>query len=117
MKQVMLFVLVAFTVACAANQKACAQFSASSFGTDWIVVQYDMSGKPFHCWKLHDTAVDSSEGGNVDWQDRNNGHLVHLTGWENRVQVVKGDFDGAAKLIGVNSNKCSNGVYPSDESK
>jgi hypothetical protein len=77
-------------------------------------VQYAYDGRPFHCWKLRDVAVDSSVGGNVNWQDSENGHLVHLTGWENRVQVVGGDFDGAARLVGVEASKCNNGRYPAD---
>ena len=107
-----LLMLVVFTAGCAGLQKDCAQVGAGTFGSDWIVVQYAMDGHPFHCWKLRDTVVENSEGGNVDWQDRTNGHLVHLTGWENRVQVVGGDFAGAATIVGVDDAKCDNGTYP-----
>lgn len=80
-------------------------------GSDWIVVQFDQSGRPFNCWKLHGAAVDNNEGGNVDWKDPANGHLVHITGWENRVQVQGGDFTSAAKLLGIDAAKCDNGIY------
>lgn len=113
MKRALLIIGLAFTTACAGNAKACSQFSAQSFGSDWIVVQFAQDGHAFNCWKLHGAAVGSSEGGNVDWQDRVNGHLVHITGWENRVQVVRGDFEGAAALVGVDATRCNNGVYPS----
>ena len=111
MKRLTVFVFVAFTAACAGMNKMCSQTGASMFGSDWIVAQYDFNGKPFHCWKLRNAAVDSSEGGNVDWKDPNGGHLVHLTGWENRVQVKDGDFVGAGQLIGIDANQCANGIY------
>jgi len=98
---------------CAGASKDCAQFGASNFGADWIIVQYAQDGRPFHCWKLTNVAVDSTAGGNVDWQTRD-GHLVHLTGWENRVQVRNGDFDGAARLVGVDASRCVSGIYPAD---
>ncbi len=111
MRRLSVLLLVVLTAGCAGMQKDCAKTSADSFGADWIVVQYAQDGRPFHCWKLRQTVVSSSEGGNVDWQDRTNGHLVHLTGWENRVQVVNGDFDGAAQIVGVTAADCGNGVY------
>ena len=100
------------TTGCASTYKGCAQFGASAFGSDWIVVQYAQDGTPFHCWKLRGASVTGTEGGSVDWQDTSNGHLVHLTGWENRVQVVRGDFQTAAKLVGVDADRCGSGVYP-----
>lgn len=93
--------------------KDCSQWVASDFGGDWMVVQYAFDGRPFHCWKLRDAAVDSEQGGNLNWKDPGNGHLVHVTGWENRVQVINGDFETAAKLLGVEASQCNNGVYPS----
>jgi len=96
---------------CAGWQKECTQIGAKNFGANWIVVQFDQSGRPFHCWKLRGVSVTSEQGGNVDWQT-SDGHLVHLTGWENRVQVRGSDFESAAKLVGVDANLCNNGIYP-----
>lgn len=70
-----------------------------------------MAGRPFHCWKLRSASVGSTEGGQVDWQSAD-GHLVHLTGWENRVQVMRGDFVGAGRLLGIDADRCGNGAYP-----
>lgn len=105
-------VLAALLCGCAGISKSCSQFGASVGGSDWIVVQFDQTGRPFNCWKLRGAAVDNSEGGNVDWQDPTNGHLVHITGWENRVQVKDGNFASAARLVGVDEAQCNNGVYP-----
>ncbi len=113
-KRITIFSLLVLTTGCAGFQKSCYQTVANSFGSDWIVVQYASDGRPFHCWKLRGASVSGSEGGQVDWKDTTNGHLVHLTGWENRVQVVNGDFDGAGRLLGVDSRRCNNGVYPSE---
>lgn len=109
-----LFILLALVMTgCAGFNKGCSKWAANEFGSDWIVVQYTMDGKPFHCWKLQGASVTGTEGGSVDWQDRRNSHLVHITGWENRVQVVGGDFESAGNLVGIDSAKCNNGVYPS----
>ena len=110
-RRLTIVVALLLVAGCAGFNKECAKFGASQFGSNWIVVQYDATGKAFNCWKLHDVSVTSSDGGNVDWQDPN-GHLVHITGWENRVQVRGSDFDGAAKLLGVDSAQCGNGAYP-----
>jgi hypothetical protein len=105
----------ALVAGCAGFNKSCSQFSAASFGSDWIVVQYTQDGKPFHCWKLTGASVESSQGGNVDWQDPKNGHLMHITGWENRVQVQHKDWPGAGKLLNIDVNQCDNGVYPANQ--
>lgn len=103
-----------FACGCAGMGKSCSQFGASAFGSDWIIVQYAFDGRPFHCWRLTDAPVDSESGGNLNWKDKSNGHLVHVTGWENRVQVINGDFETAARLLGIEANQCHNGVYPAN---
>lgn len=111
MRYITIILLSLITVGCAGLNKGCAQLTAGSFGSSWIIVQYDMTGRPFHCWKLSNAAVESEGGGNVDWQDYN-GHLVHVTGWENRVQVRGGNFAEAGLMLGVDANVCGSGVYP-----
>lgn len=115
MKRAIVVLLALSLSACASLQKGCSQATANTFGSDWIVVQFDQSGKPFNCWKLRGAVVESGTGGNVDWKDTNTGHLVHITGWENRVQVSNGDFASAAKLLGVDEAKCGDGVYPTPQ--
>lgn len=103
---------------CAGAQRSCTNWSAESFGADWLVVQLDMNGHPFSCWKLKNTSIaneDKSDG--IHWQDNRTGHMVHISGWYNRVQVANSDFDGAAKILGVDAKKCSEGVYEGYSSK
>lgn len=116
-RRLALVVAVMFLTGCASFNKGCASFKAGSFGSDWVVVQYRADGTAFHCWKLRGASVTGSQGGNIDWQDPRNGHLVHITGWENRVQVIGGDYDTAASLLGVEAVKCGNGVYPVEPSR
>lgn len=111
-RHLMIALLTLTLTGCAGFNKSCAQFNAGSFGSDWIVAQYRADGTAFHCWTIRNASVGDSQGGNIDWQDPTNGHLVHITGWENRVQVVGGDFETAARLLGVEASKCGNGVYP-----
>lgn len=97
---------------CAGFNRNCTSWQASSFGTDWIAVQYRADGTPINCWKLSNTNVDNeghSDG--IYWQDSKTRHLVHIAGWYNRVQVDGGRFGEAAKLLGIDEARCGNGVY------
>lgn len=109
------FVVVLLTVClsgCAGFQKSCSSWSAENFASDWVVVQFDFQGKPFNCWKLKNTSVSNeSNSDGIWWQDSKSGHLVHLSGWYNRVQVSNGDFEGAAKHLDVSLTQCTDGKY------
>jgi hypothetical protein len=93
---------------CAGIERECSSIWASNVGADWIVVQYKMDGTPIFCWRLVDVAIrneDRSDG--IMWKDSRTGHLIHLSGWYNRVQVDKGAFESAAQLIGADAAKCT----------
>jgi hypothetical protein len=107
------------TCACIAAGWSCAGISrdvssriASDFGADWIVVQYRFDGTPINCWKLRDVGIDNEPASDgIFWKDSATGHLVHISGWYNRVQVTRHDFASAARLVGVDASSCGNGVY------
>jgi hypothetical protein len=106
-----LVVLLLAIGSCTGMQRSCAACNAERFGADWVIVQYRNDGKPLGCWKLRDTSVtneDHSDG--IYWKD-GAGHLVHISGWYNRVQVTGGDYAGAAASIGVAEAECKNGIY------
>lgn len=111
MKLRMVLGLVLLT-GCAGMQRDCKASCNSSLGADWIVVQYDQLGVPFNCWKLTNASLTSEKGSDgVFWQDTSNGHMVHVGGWYNHVQVDHGDFAQAASSIGIDINKCIGGHY------
>jgi hypothetical protein len=96
---------------CAGWQRDCNSSVASSFGADWIVLQYGFDGTPINCWKLTNTGITNEQGTDgIYWQDPA-GHLVHISGWYNRVQVNNNDFAGAAKSIGIELDRCTGGKY------
>jgi len=97
------------------SERSCSSSIASEFGSDWIVVQYDMDMQPKNCWKLVNTSITnetSSDG--IYWLDNGSGHLVHISGWYNRVQVKNSDFEAAAKLVNVETALIQNGAYPAN---
>jgi hypothetical protein len=97
---------------CAGFSRDCSGWAASNLGSDWIVLQYGFDGKPINCWKLESTAIDNeTHTDGIFWLDRHTRHLVHISGWYNRVQVSNGDFASAAKSIGIDLNKCVDGKY------
>lgn len=100
------------TNSCAGWSRGCSSCTAESFGSDWIVVQYGYDGVPINCWKLVNASIaneGSSDG--IYWVDTQTGHLIHISGWYNRVQVTGGRFEEAAKLLGVELEKVKNGKY------
>ena len=99
---------------CASTQRSCSGYNATTFGADWIVVQFAQNGDPFNCWQLHGVSIaqDSQGSEGVNWLDTATGHLVHISGWYNRVQVTSGNFAQAATLLGVDAAKCGDGHYP-----
>jgi hypothetical protein len=106
----LLFTLVLLS-GCAGFGRGCSSQWASATGANWIVVQYAADGRPFAAWKLTGVSVaneTSSDG--IYWKE-GSGHLVHISGWYNRVQVSGGDFTGAAKLLGIDAELISNGKY------
>lgn len=97
---------------CAGWDRGCSSCMAENFASDWVIVQYKFNGEPINCWKLNDVSVtneDRSDG--VYWKDSSTGHLVHISGWYNRVQVEHNDFRSAAELMGVDMNRCPGGMY------
>jgi len=85
---------------------------ASTAGSDWIVVQYGNDGKPFNCWQLRGVAVDNETNSDgIYWVDSTTGHLIHISGWYNRIQISHNDFQRGSTLVGVNLDSCKNGRY------
>lgn len=86
---------------CAGLGRECSSCKAGSFGADWIVVQYRYDGTPMKCWRLPQTSVTNEpESDGIYWKNPA-GHLVHISGWYNRVQVDHGDWKGAADSLDI----------------
>ncbi len=98
---------------CAGLQRSWSSGCATNFGADWVIAQFDLQGRPFNCWKLAGTSIDNeAQSDGIYWKNPKTGDLVHISGWYNRVQVDSSDYEGAAKLLGVDISKCGNGKYP-----
>lgn len=91
----------------------CATFGYSSgtYGPDSMVVQYTEDGRPSHCWKLRSTQLRVLGNGTLEWIDLSTRNTVHVTGRTSHVKVEYGNFDGAAKILGVEAARCTDGVY------
>lgn len=112
MKKYIKYLVFLMLVGCAGMERDCNSCNAGNFGADWLVVQYQFNGEPINCWKLNNVGISNETGSDgIFWLDSSTKHLVHISGWYNRVQVDHGDFDGAAKLLGVDLKLCKNGKY------
>ena len=94
-----------FMVGCASFQRDCASCNAENFGSDWIIVQLKADGDTARCWELRNTSVGSDSANDVHWLS-SDGHLIHIEGWYNRVQVANDDFEGAYRVLGVDGSQC-----------
>jgi hypothetical protein len=67
----------------------------------------DGFGRVMRCWELHDVSIaneDSSDG--IYWES-SDGHLVHISGFYNRVQVEHKGWDEAYAELGLNKMVCT----------
>ena len=103
-----LVIMIFIGLCCQGWNRGMSSCCASSFGSDWLVIQYNYNGELIQCWKLTNTSVDNephSDG--IYWLDNKTNHLVHISGWYNRIQVVNGNFESASKLLRIDLSKCN----------
>jgi hypothetical protein len=112
MRNLRVLLSLLFLSGCAGVQRSCAVFKAEAAGSNWIIVQLDYQGHPFNCWKLSNTSVTNEGQSDGIYWFGTGGHLVHIGGWYDRVQVSDGDYDAAALAVGVNAEACGEGRYP-----
>ena len=112
MKKYLKYVPFLFLLGCASVSRDCASCNAENFGSDWIIIQYGFDGKPINCWQERNVAISNeSTSDGIYWQ--HGSHLIHISGWYNRVQVSNSDFEGEAKAVGVDLVRCQGGAYKS----
>lgn len=93
-------------VGCAGTGRSCSNWGAQNFGADWVIVQTDLNGRAFRCWKLSNVSVSNeSQSDGIYWKS-SKGHLVHLSGQYNRVQVESDDWKGALAEVGLTEAEC-----------
>ena len=112
MRRIVIILVLVMLTGCAGMQRSCSSFWATQAGADWIVVQYDFNMDPKCVWRLQNVSISNEQSSDgIYWKDTATGHLVHISGWYNRVQVDGGRYEEAAKLLGVDLAKINNGRY------
>lgn len=111
-RRIVTFMLLLSLTGCAGMARSCSSEWAENVGADWIVVQLAANGDVINCWKLQNVSItNESQSDGIYWKDNTTSHLVHISGWYNRVQVKSGRYEEAAKLLGVDLAKITNGRY------
>ena len=111
MQRILWLVLTLLLVSCVGIERGGSSCMAQGLGADWIVVQYKLDGTPLNCWMLEHSGVASeSSSDGIFWKSPE-GHLVHLSGHYNYVQVTRGDFKDAAVELGIDPARCKGGRY------
>ena len=91
---------------CAGFSRSCSSTIATEFGGDWIVVKTDMNGKAFRCWRLEGVSVTNEPQSDGIYWKTNEGHLVHVSGSYDRIQVTGNDWSSAYKELGITVGEC-----------
>ena len=91
-RRIAVFLMLVTLTGCAGIQRGCSSMWATDVGADWIVVQYAANGEPINCWKLRDVGITNETNSDGIYWREGSGHLVHISGWYNRIQVSAGDF-------------------------
>ena len=100
-------ILALLLASCAGTMRSCSSCSAEQFGSDWVVVQYDLAGRPFRCWALEGQSIaNEPQSDGVYWVS-DHGNLVHISGLYNRVQVEGGQWDQAFAEVGLTRDSCA----------
>lgn len=105
-KWLVMFVCAWLLAGCAGWERSCSSCGAQNFGADWVVVQMDLEGKPFRCWKLSDTSISNEESSDGIYWVGDGGNLVHISGLYNRVQVEDNNWDQAFAEVGLSEDMC-----------
>jgi len=101
------FVALVGLVGCAGMDRCWADCNAENFGSDWVVVQTDLSGRAFRCWELHGASIANEEHSDgIYWKDPSTQNLVHISNLYNRVQVVGGAWNDAFIQLGITREQC-----------
>lgn len=106
--------ILVFLTSCAGINRSCSSCWASAAGADWVVVKNDLNGKPFRCWTLSNVSITSEQNSDGVYWKSSNGHLVHVAGNYDYVQVqgkvqwgAGGDAWGSAYAeLGLTEETC-----------
>ena len=101
-----LFLFLLTLASCAGTARGCSSCNAENFGADWVVVQMDDRGVPYRCWALRQTSVANEPHSDGVYWESSNGHLVHISGHYNRVQVSGGRWEEAYRELGLTAESC-----------
>ncbi len=102
---VYLFVLTLLS-GCAGFERGCYSAGAGAFGADWVIVQMDDRGIPYRCWTLENVSVSNEEHSDGIYWLSPDGHLVHISGHYNRVQVDGSRWNEAYRELGLTRELC-----------
>ena len=70
-------------------------YKADAYGSDWLVVQYDMTGSPIQYWELKDKSIGSEFNSDGIFFTDNDNLVIHLSGFYNYIEIKDNNFEKA----------------------
>jgi hypothetical protein len=105
-KRLGIALLLLVLCSCAGLSRSCSSCWAGAAGANWIVVQMDAFGRVMRCWELHGVSIANEESSDGIYWKSGDGHLVHISGFYNRVQVEHDGWGEAFKELGMTKEIC-----------
>ena len=107
MKRLVPLLLIGLLCSCAGFSRMCSSSCAGAVGADWVVVQMGGFGRVMRCWELRDVSVaNEGQSDGIYWESED-GHLVHVSGHYNCVQVTHSGWDKAFSELGITKEICT----------
>jgi len=111
-----IFALLLFLLcSCAGFSRNCSSWCADRVGADWLVVQWTASGNTVRCWELHGVSIANEENSDGIYWESVDGHLVHISGHYNRVQVKNKGWKKAYEELGIPNALCSGQAWSTNQ--
>ena len=80
--------------------------------TDTLVVQYDGSGTPLTCWEVSESKLYHRYEPGICWEQGDG--MACATGTVMTLPVSNGNWEEAARALGIELGRCTNGRYQNE---
>ena len=87
--------IVAIVMGPAGIERSFSGWSASAYGSDWLVIQYTQDGSVISSWELKDKSVGNESNSDGIYFVDDSDNVVHLSGHYIYVQIKNGNWDSA----------------------
>jgi hypothetical protein len=91
----LIIIIIVAIMGPAGIERSFSGWSASAYGSDWLVIQYTQDGSIISAWELKDKSVGNESNSDGIYFVDDSDNVVHLSGHYIYVQIKNGNWDAA----------------------